>query len=205
MNHQKLFIKQLIDYSEIILPAEARNRYSIMDEKDQQIYYAYEMPGKSRWAWLIRSLLVELRPFKLMVIDNDQQSLLTAVKPFNIYFHKIDVFNKGEKIGYVKRKFSIANKAFDVYTGCGKFICELTGPIWKPWTFNIVRDDKVYGMVKKSWSGSITEAFTDADMFGISFPDGAELHEKKVLLAAVFLIDFVYFEGKAGFSLSPGI
>ena len=46
----------------------------------------------------------------------------------------------------------------------------------------------------KQWSGLLREAFTDSDIFGISFPMDLDVRMKAVLLAACFLIDFMYFE-----------
>ena len=48
----------------------------------------------------------------------------------------------------------------------------------------------------KEWSGALQEGLTDADNFGVAFEPAADLHaeEKALLLAAVFLIDFMYFE-----------
>lgn len=164
-----LLIKQLIDFSEVALPLEARNRYSIMDRDQNQKYFAYEMAGNSKWAWLVRTLLVASRPFRLMVIDNDQNPVLSFSKPFRFYFHEIEVFDHEKRIGSVSRKFSPLNKLFYVYDHNGKFICKLRGPLWKPWTFNIIQHGRTYGQIKKSWSETLTEAFTDADLFSISF------------------------------------
>ena len=44
------------------------------------------------------------------------------------------------------------------------------------------------GKISKQWSGFMREAFTDADMFGISFPMDLDVKIKAVLLGAVFLI-----------------
>jgi len=38
------------------------------------------------------------------------------------------------------------------------------------------------------------EAFTDADNFGITFPLDLDVKVKAVLVGAVFLIDFMFFE-----------
>ena len=42
--------------------------------------------------------------------------------------------------------------------------------------------------------GWLQEAMSDADNFGCAFPEGASPADKAVLLAAVFLIDFMFFE-----------
>ena len=50
------------------------------------------------------------------------------------------------------------------------------------------------GKISKQWSGLLREAFTDADNFGISFPMDLDVRMKAVLLGALFLIDFMFFE-----------
>ena len=46
----------------------------------------------------------------------------------------------------------------------------------------------------QSMSGWLQEAMSDADNFGCAFPAGATPADKATLLAAVFLIDFMFFE-----------
>ena len=52
------------------------------------------------------------------------------------------------------------------------------------------------GKISKQWSGLLKEAFTDADNFGISFPMDLDVRMKAVLIGALFLIDFMFFEKK---------
>ena len=112
----------------------------------------------------------------------------------DIYFHRINVFGPGRKyLGTVKRRFSVIHKLFYVFDSNNKFLCELKGPFWRPWTFGIVQNNQTYGYIKKSWSGILQEIFTDADSFEVQFPDGASDTGKRLLLAAVFILDFVYF------------
>jgi hypothetical protein len=44
------------------------------------------------------------------------------------------------------------------------------------------------GLISKQWSGIAREAFTDADLFGISFPMDLDVKMKAVMLGACFLI-----------------
>jgi len=44
------------------------------------------------------------------------------------------------------------------------------------------------GVISKQWSGIAREAFTDADVFGISFPMDLDVKMKAVMLGACFLI-----------------
>ena len=44
------------------------------------------------------------------------------------------------------------------------------------------------GMISKQWSGLAKEIFTDADNFGVSFPQDMDVRTKATVLGAVFLI-----------------
>jgi hypothetical protein len=44
------------------------------------------------------------------------------------------------------------------------------------------------GRITKQWSGFAREAFTDADLFGVSFPMDLDVKIKAVMLGACFLI-----------------
>ncbi len=60
------------------------------------------------------------------------------------------------------------------------------------------------GKISKQWTGLAREVFTDADNFGISFPMDLDVRMKAVLIGAMFLIDFMFFE-KKGNEESDGI
>ena len=61
----------------------------------------------------------------------------------------------------------------------------------------------VVGTLKKMAGDAMTEAFTDADTFGIQFPSGPQFpmgcptDHKALLLGCVFLIDMMFFEKDA--------
>ncbi len=188
-----LLIRQLVDLSEMIVPFETRNRYEIYDTDGNHKLFAYEVGGRRIWSFLLRSLLTNYRPFTMKVIDKQQREVLTMVRPFRFYFHGINVYQNGAWIGCVRRQFSFLYKHYNVFDNNDDFLCEVKGPLWKPWTFNIMKNNKTYGKIKKAWRGFFAEALTDSDNFGIQFPDGSNNEEKKVLLATVFLLDFIYF------------
>ena len=52
--------------------------------------------------------------------------------------------------------------------------------------------------------GWLQEAMSEADNFGCAFPEGASPADKAVLLAAVFLIDFMFFESSGNESRGGG-
>jgi len=75
-------------------------------------------------------------------------------------------------------------------------ILTIVGPLLHPWTFNIIHETGDVGVITKKWSGLGKEVFTDADNFGITFSSELKETTKAILLGAVFLIDFLYFENR---------
>ena len=97
-------------------------------------------------------------------------------------------------MGTVEREFSWLHRLFRVSDAQGKEICRLYGPLFHPWTFEIRQNEREVGKITKKWSGLLKEGFTDTDNFAAVLPPGMSTEAKCVLLGAVFLIDFVYFE-----------
>ena len=50
------------------------------------------------------------------------------------------------------------------------------------------------GKITKEWGGVLREAFTDADTFGVHYGPAMNPQLRSLVLAATFLIDFLYFE-----------
>jgi len=190
-NVQGLMIQQRKEWGEILTGFETANRYAVMAPDGQDIYAAAEVGG----SFLGRNFLKSLRPFTIHVVGMDNAEVLRLKRPFRFYFHRLDVLDaQGQRLGAVERRFSLLRRIYSVTDGAGNDVCELFGPILHPWTFEIRRQGLTVGKITKKWSGLFKEAMTDADNFGVTFPDDADQRAKALLLGAVFLIDFVHFE-----------
>lgn len=199
-----LLVKQLVELTKGI-PSEYRNQYEIYDIEGKYHYFAYELGDKDIWSIFLRSVLSSHRPFTLKVVDKNKNEIITVKRNFKFYYHEVRVYQGSEYIGCVERKFSFLNKAYAVFNGGGDFVCDIKGPLLNPWTFNIIQNNSVYGKIKKAWGGFLKESLTDADNFGVQFPNGSSTEVKKLLLAVVFLLDFVYFEDNKGSNNFPRV
>ncbi len=65
------------------------------------------------------------------------------------------------------------------------------------WTFPFVRGGSEAACIRKKWSGSLTEIFTDADNFQIDL-GGTSPSERVLILSACVYVDLMYFENKSG-------
>lgn len=188
-----LLVKQQKEWGEIITGFETKNKYAIMDEAGNQLYFAAEQQG----SWLTRQFFGANRPFELVIFDEHSNVKLRVSRPFRFLFHEVSVRDsQGQLLGRISKNFSFISKKYTLFNGLGKEIYTLKGPLLKPWTFNIKRNGQDVGKITKKWSGLLKESFSDADNFGIAFPQGADITTKAFLLGTVFLIDFVHFENK---------
>ena len=186
-------IQQKKEWGEILTGFETKNKYSIMDMAGQQLMMAAEVGT----GFLSRNFLKSARPWTIHVMTNDSQPLLLLKRPFKFYFHRVNVEDSnGAFIGHVQRTWSWVRRIYTVHDRAGAEKFTLFGPILHPWTFNILQNGQEIGKITKKWSGLAKEWFTTADNFGMTYPASLDSDSKDLLLAAVFLIDFVHFENK---------
>ncbi len=186
-----VIISQQKEWGEILTGFEVKNRYVIRDSGGADLYLAAEQGG----SFLGRQFLKNARPFTIHVLEPDGTAVLRVQRPFRFIFHEATVFDaSGAVLGTVKRRWSWIRRVFDVLDADGAKVFELFGPILHPWTFQIRVDGQSIGKITKKWSGMLKEAFTKADNFGVTFPRDLDPRAKVILLGAVFLVDFMYFE-----------
>ena len=109
-------------------------------------------------------------------------------------------------LGSVERMFTFFSRDFIVRDAKGRDIYVINGPFFNPWTFDIIGSDGAtkVGIITKEFPKATLESmmrefFTDADNFGVQFYDrGLPDAHKAVLFAAVYLIDYMYFEDNSG-------
>ncbi|KAH7952050.1 hypothetical protein HPB52_017527 [Rhipicephalus sanguineus] len=111
----------------------------------------------------------------------------------------------GTVIGSILQDISLLPR-FSVLDSAGKAVLSIEGPFC---TSAVFCNDVVFdiftrnghvkiGTMSKNWSGVLREAFTDIDNFTVTFPVDLDVGLKAMLLAALFLIDFIFFESGAG-------
>ncbi len=185
-----LLVRQKKEWGEILTGFEMKNKYSILDPEGAEIYLAAEESG-----FLGRWFLKSARPFTMHIFTPSGQPVLNLVRPFKFIFYRIDIFDgSGTLLGSVVKRWAFFRRVFSVLNTAGNEIFRIVGPFFRPWTFLIHKEDREVGKISKQWGGILREAFTDADQFGVQFPPGLDVQTKSILLGAVFLIDFAYFE-----------
>jgi uncharacterized protein YxjI len=196
--YAELVVRQEVEHLEAFTGIETANRYSINTTEGERVLYAYEESG-----FLGRQLLRSHRPLTLHVVDGGGQPVLEASRGFFWFLSHLHVRDgQGRPLGSLRRRFGILKRTFSIEDANGRQLAEVRGPLFRPNTFMIYREDKEVARVTKQWSGVMKEAFTDADTFRLQMNNrelGREL--SLLLLATAFAIDLDFFEGGGGFSL----
>lgn len=101
----------------------------------------------------------------------------------------------GTIVGVVEQKWSMLRPLFEIKNASGDVVLLIEGPfctmsICGNVEFKVMTSDgeREIGKISKQWSGISREIFTDADLFGITFPMDLDVRIKAVLLGACFLI-----------------
>ncbi len=192
--NSRLLVKQIKEWGEILVGFESRNRFEILDESGNTLGHAAEEAG-GFGAMLLRNFLGKCRAARIHIYDSQGEEVGLGDKPFRFYFHRMEIFSGGQKIGAVQRRFSILHRKFTMEDEQGNEILEIISPLFRIWTFKLHQDGVEVGRISKRWAGLLKEAFTDADVFGIEFTHAnLPVQIRKLLLVAVFLIDFTCFE-----------
>ena len=194
-NYSELMIRQKVERLEAITGFETANRYTVMTEQGDPLLHAQEESST-----ISRIFLKGHRPLILHVTDLDGNELLTASRSFYWFFSHLHVSDgSGRNVGSLQRRFSFPSRKLTIEGSGGRPVAEIRGPLLRPKTFMIYRQEREVARVTKQWSGLAKEMFTDADTFRLEL-NNQEMDEDFALLmlASAFAIDLDFFEDGGG-------
>jgi len=205
----QILVKQKREILEAIIGFETKNKYEIKNSMGQKIYYAKEDTD-----CCTRNCCGPVRPFLLDIFDNSNRKVLQLDRPLRCTsclcfccLQTLTVYDSlGNVLGFIEQSWSIFTPKFKIKNSAGQTVLKIEGPLCvfsclgSDVEFKVLSRDKTaqVGTISKQWSGLLTELLTDADHFSISFPIDLDVNIKAVLLGAVFLIDFMFFEKTRG-------
>ena len=203
----QVWTSQTKDMLEMVLPWEVSNSYRIFNSYKQQCYYAFEQSDV-----FSRQACGNQRPFRMIIADNMGQLIFTVDRPFQcckelLCNDEVKVASAdGRLLGSVNQTCSCqsgcCNGAWEISDSGGRPRFTMEGPCCDCTACTGTTDFKIcslgssepIGKISKEWSGIISEAFTDADNFGVYFPIDLEVEMKATFIGATFLIDFMLYE-----------
>jgi len=200
-----LLVKQKVEVVEAVTGFETENKYVVEDIAGKRIFFANEQSGCCN-----RNCCGNHRPFDMTISDLNgvesihlERSLRCSSCFFPCCLQKVTVSSPpGNVIGFVKQCWSICCPKFEIQDENEKRILTIHGPnqfccacyTCLTAEFEVRSKGEKIGRIKKQWSGLGKEVLSDADNFGVEFPNDLKLEVKACLLGAVFLIDFMYYE-----------
>ena len=189
--YSELTVRQEVEHLEAFTGFETSNRYRISSSEGEPLLYAFEESG-----FLGRQVLKSHRPLTLHIVDEHSEPLLVASRSFFFFLSHLHISDgDGRPVGSLRRNFAVLKRRFTLEDPMGAPIAEVRGPIFRPNTFMIYRNDEEGARGTKQWSGIIKEAFTDADNFRVQQnTEGLGQEFALLILATALAIDLDFFE-----------
>uniref|UniRef100_A0A8D0DX84 Phospholipid scramblase n=1 Tax=Salvator merianae TaxID=96440 RepID=A0A8D0DX84_SALMN len=200
----QILVHQQIELLEILSGFETNNKYEIKNALGQRIFFAAEQND-----CLTRMCCGPSRPFTMKIVDNMGQEIIELIRPLRCSncccpccLQELEVHSPpGQPVGYIKQNWHPCLPKFTIQNESQQDILKIVGPCvvcscCSDINFEVksVDEKTIVGRISKQWTGFVREAFTDADNFGIQFPQDLDVKMKAVMLGACFLIDFMFFE-----------
>jgi uncharacterized protein YxjI len=167
-----------------------RNQYTLTGDNGEPIG-AVEQVGQSPFTFLARlfsDMDVSL-PVTLHVTSSDGAVALRLHKPW-FRFRVAVTGADGAALGHVRKRVRLGKAAFSVTGVSGAPLGTLRAENWRARDF---RFEDVSGAelarVTKRWRGLLTEVFTDADSYAVTFEPKTDETLRNLALAAALAVD----------------
>ncbi|EYC45419.1 hypothetical protein Y032_0428g1282 [Ancylostoma ceylanicum] len=207
----KIMVHQMFEVLELVTGFETKNKYALRNANGEQVYYAFEESECCE-----RQCCGPNRGFTMHIVDNFKREVLLIRRPFKCCggacfglcanagccASECTVESPpGNVIGTVTQRGAFCAAALEMKDADDKVILRVEGPCCcmmcgcqdKEFPVDTTTGENI-GSITKKWGGCLREAYTDADVFSVTFPLDLDVRAKAVLLGATFLIDFMQFE-----------
>lgn len=125
------------------------------------------------------------RKFNVTIFNFYGNEVIHVKKPWNLCLNKARVWAPpGNYVGSIQEERSCIN-TYKVMDKQGKTVLNIIAQGFNHFVYRILSGDEEIGIVKKNWGFAAVLSVTN---FGMSFPEGAAVGVKAVLLGALFLI-----------------
>lgn len=224
MARSGVFIKQRLDYAEVISGCETKNKYYVYlrDQSGTKLGNPI-LKCKEHSGWCARNCIAaNCRPFKMRVQNlwNQDRMCLEMERdcqPSCACFNRpqMKVFytetNQREYIGKIVDNFDFCNLSFDIVDSegnirfyiianrcqCGILCKQCPGQECEKVKFEIYSGDKklkLQPLIKAGKKSCIKNYMGDADNFSIPFPPDCSFSDQVLLMSCSLFIDYLMFE-----------
>ncbi|XP_071850516.1 phospholipid scramblase 1-like isoform X7 [Apostichopus japonicus] len=204
----QVLVHQQVDMQEVLTNLETANKYHVKNILGQQLHRGViQISGNKRG-------------FVMHIMDNMNQEVMKVSREYKCCVGCCCACCagccNGEKcaskaaveappgcpIGYVVQRPSLCGDHLAILDENHETLLKIRGPgckcrsIYSDIEFNVLSSDEneELGKISKQWAGDVQEVYTKADNYGIQFQMNLEVKSKAILLGAVILIDFMFFE-----------
>ncbi|XP_022332739.2 phospholipid scramblase 1-like [Crassostrea virginica] len=209
----QIIIKQRVELLEVITGFETKNKYDVMNSMGQQCFFAQEESELC-----MRLVCGPNREYTMHITDNNGQEVMRVHHNFVCcvgccwcatdsscgYEVQIEA-PVGNIIGYAKQQTSKWKPHIRIFDANWQPLYVIRGPcLWFcqnifctddiDFPITDITENVILGRMFKRWAGCARGMFTDADTFGVTFPMDMAVTSKALMLGAIFLVDFTYFE-----------
>jgi len=180
------------------------------------------LQAKEESSCMARQCLGNRRCYEMKLTTIDDREVVVFKRPFRLHhggpcccccefgFQTVQVFggahssNPNASLGYIRENYTFCRPSYSVINANNELIYKII-PNWcacRNWTFKIYdrhggqESQEECGIIQQRWSGLAKEMFTDCQNFFITFPPNSNASERALLIGAMFLIDFLFFEDK---------
>jgi len=169
---------------------EMRNQYTLTGDDGAEIGKV-EQAKQSPFAFILRlvsSMDVAL-PVTLHVTTSDGREELKLHKPWFRFAVKVSD-GEGNALGNVTKKMRVGKAVFNVEGPAGEEMGVLKAENWRARDFRFENpSNNEVARVTKKWRGLLTEAFSDADSYAVTFEDTTDNATRQLALAAALAVD----------------
>ena len=178
---------------------ELRNQYTLSDESGAAAG-TVEQTKQSALTFVARlvSSLDVMLPVTLEVADASGQTVLVLSKPW--FTMRVTVAEPGGRIiGVIGRKLRMGKPVYALSDAGGGAVGEIRAQDWRSRNFQVIGvDGAELAHVTKQWRGLLTEVFTDADSYAVTFEPHASPEQCALAFAGALAIDLVQKQKDSG-------
>lgn len=169
---------------------ELRNQYTLTGEGGETIG-AIEQVKQSPLQFLARLIsgLDVALPVTLAVTTSDGGVAMRLHKPW-FRFRVAVTGPDGGALGHVRKRIRLGKAVFTVTGPGGEPVGQIRAENWRARDFRFEgASGTEVARVTKNWRGLLTEVFTDADSYAVTFPPTTDEAHRQLALAAALAVD----------------
>ncbi|XP_043594385.1 phospholipid scramblase 2-like isoform X2 [Bombus pyrosoma] len=198
-NVEQLEIQQIVDLSTLLGRLKKRFQYRVKVPKAETLFLAMETESRNESSgWSCTRLTRD--DFQLNIVDQCGETAFTMVMNSMWTFalnksHSMSVLSPN-LIGTIGQNSHIIGSSFTVYDAIGKRLCNIYGPnisdccMYQESQFQVISIDGTHQIASlmHQWDNILHDY-----IMLITFPSDLDIKFKTLLLAAAFLLEYLYF------------